>query len=416
MLLPLDLLAAEHCEIKSNSCIEGRETRTINGVEVTNDCWKYSTVYSCYDNEVFFDSCTSLQSNNLCQQSSATNCILQDSGTCIKYESGYTCDSQFAVTEGITLIDTIKEISNEYIDSSACDIYADNSQCVFEESNCIDDQAEKIIDGLSVTKECWKYEDSYECKSDSFTDNCAQYDASCVFQSKTCLVQNDGECSHYERIYQCQEEGSHVDNNTLICGTQTYCINGECADATYEGESELASSIAQLKVATEAGNELDKDNLSIFPGQQMSCDKAAFGYNACCSNDGIGQDLGLASCKPEEKMLIERRKAKQCRYIGSYCAKKKLWTCLEKRSAYCCFDSKISRIVHEQGRPQIDMVWGAAESPNCTGLTPDELSRIDFDEVDLSELYEDFSDVMVDSEDEKQNELIERRVRDAYSN
>ena len=33
--------------------------------------------------------------------------------------------------------------------------------------------------------------------------------------------------------------------------------------------------------------------------------------------------------------------------------------------------------------------WGDPESPECRGLTADELSRIDMSKMDLSELYED---------------------------
>jgi len=87
--------------------------------------------------------------------------------------------------------------------------------------------------------------------------------------------------------------------------------------------------------------------------------------------------------------------SKDCHYIGDYCEKK--WPmvgCVQKAKSYCCFNTKMARIIHEQGRPQLvsfgaDGGWGVASAPNCRGFTPDEFQYLDFSRIDLSEYFED---------------------------
>ena len=87
--------------------------------------------------------------------------------------------------------------------------------------------------------------------------------------------------------------------------------------------------------------------------------------------------------------------SKDCHYIGDYCEKK--WPmvgCVQKAKSYCCFNTKMARIIHEQGRPQLvsfgaDGGWGVPAAPNCRGFTPDEFQYLDFSRIDLSEYFED---------------------------
>ncbi len=89
-----------------------------------------------------------------------------------------------------------------------------------------------------------------------------------------------------------------------------------------------------------------------------------------------------------------------CHYVGSYCKKKwALVGCVQKAKVYCCFNSKLARIVHEQGRPQLKTFngpnggWGTTPDddpgPICRGFTPEEFQMLDFSRIDLSEWYGD---------------------------
>ena len=103
---------------------------------------------------------------------------------------------------------------------------------------------------------------------------------------------------------------------------------------------------------------------------------------------GTGCDQGDIQTGMQEK-------AKDCHYVGDYCEKKwPLVGCVQKAKGYCCFNSKMARIIQEQGRPQLTTfqpngAWGPANSPNCKGFTPEEFQALDFSRIDLSEYFDD---------------------------
>ncbi|SEJ58302.1 Type-1V conjugative transfer system mating pair stabilisation [Azotobacter beijerinckii] len=90
-------------------------------------------------------------------------------------------------------------------------------------------------------------------------------------------------------------------------------------------------------------------------------------------------------CEKKEFELGAKKETRQCSYVGSYCASKVLGTCVEKREAYCCFSSVVGRIIQEQGRPQLGLDFGDPERPVCDALTVEQLGRIDWSRIDLSE-------------------------------
>ena len=65
---------------------------------------------------------------------------------------------------------------------------------------------------------------------------------------------------------------------------------------------------------------------------------------------------------------------------------KKLLLFTKKTNRYCCFNSILARIIHEQGRPQLGMLWGGGNSPlYCRGFSVQELASLDFSQMDLTE-------------------------------
>ncbi|MEA1053972.1 conjugal transfer protein TraN, partial [Lamprobacter modestohalophilus] len=74
-----------------------------------------------------------------------------------------------------------------------------------------------------------------------------------------------------------------------------------------------------------------------------------------------------------------------CHYVGSYCDSEILGICIEKQKAFCCFNTPLARIINEQAYPQLGRGWGEPEHPNCRGLSLQELERLDWSRIDLSE-------------------------------
>lgn len=90
-------------------------------------------------------------------------------------------------------------------------------------------------------------------------------------------------------------------------------------------------------------------------------------------------------CSKKELELGAQRQLRSCSKVGTYCKKKVLGACIEKRTSFCCFSSPLTRILQEQIRPQLGMNFGRAKSPNCSGLPIDQLDRVDWDRVNLDE-------------------------------
>jgi conjugal transfer mating pair stabilization protein TraN len=99
--------------------------------------------------------------------------------------------------------------------------------------------------------------------------------------------------------------------------------------------------------------------------------------------------LNLSGCNGEDQTLAQKRAKGLCVEVGSFCAEKVLGVCLRKKTSFCCFDSKMSRIFHEQGRRQLGLGFGNGEIPHCRGFSIEELQRIDFSKIDFSEIHQD---------------------------
>ena len=80
-----------------------------------------------------------------------------------------------------------------------------------------------------------------------------------------------------------------------------------------------------------------------------------------------------------------KRELKACHNVGGYCKSKVLGWCIEKRDAYCCFNTPLARILNEQIRPQLGRGWGSAKNPDCKGINVQDFSRVDWSRVNLDE-------------------------------
>ncbi|MBY0239987.1 MAG: conjugal transfer protein TraN, partial [Burkholderiaceae bacterium] len=100
----------------------------------------------------------------------------------------------------------------------------------------------------------------------------------------------------------------------------------------------------------------------------------------------------MLSCSSAEGQLAMKEGAHLCRSIGTWCSKcirvlGKCVSCIEHTTSKCCFNSVLARIINEQGRAQLGMGWGTAQSPACGGFSVAQLQALDFSRMDLSEFY-----------------------------
>jgi conjugal transfer mating pair stabilization protein TraN len=101
----------------------------------------------------------------------------------------------------------------------------------------------------------------------------------------------------------------------------------------------------------------------------------------------------LAGCDQQDMETGMLKGSGMCHEIGSYCSSSILGVCIQKARGHCCFNTKLGRILQEQGRPQLgafsQLGWGTPKEPYCRGFTTQEFQALDFSRMDLSEYYEE---------------------------
>nr|WP_241391395.1 MULTISPECIES: type-F conjugative transfer system mating-pair stabilization protein TraN [Serratia]ULG12060.1 conjugal transfer protein TraN [Serratia entomophila]ULG12421.1 conjugal transfer protein TraN [Serratia entomophila]ULG15890.1 conjugal transfer protein TraN [Serratia proteamaculans]ULG19658.1 conjugal transfer protein TraN [Serratia proteamaculans] len=250
-----------------------------------------------------------------------------------------------------------------------------------------------VVEGkpYSIYQACWKWQDTYLTQTES-EGTCGEYmrDSACTVSSSVCADSVEGFCVSQKVTYSCERK---KEGNGKLCGGEFFCTDGSCAQAQTGTSNMFGQAVSVLAAVAAAGEdvaELNGENIRAFTGEGKSCKKFAAGFNNCCKDSGWGQDIGLSSCSSDEKALGKAKEKLLTVYVGEYCSKKVLGVCLEKKRGYCVFESKLARIVQEQGRrDQLGVGFGSGSSPECRGITVDELQKLDFGVMDFSDFYSD---------------------------
>jgi len=124
--------------------------------------------------------------------------------------------------------------------------------------------------------------------------------------------------------------------------------------------------------------------------------------------------LTMFLCSNDEKLLDVKDRMGLCHYVGTYCSDKILGVCTSKRKSYCCFESKLSRILQEQGRAQLAMSWGTAKNPDCEGFTVEEFQQLDLSQMDFTEVYDEFVDAAKVPDEVETSIEIQNKIEEYY--
>jgi type-F conjugative transfer system mating-pair stabilization protein TraN len=288
-------------------------------------------------------------------------------------------------------VHTFKEIPIYILeDKNNCDDLegkADTGACEYSYKKCVEGEQTRIVNGTPIHAKCWAEEAVYQCRT-SETDECNQWvKKGCVQVGSKCLTYLEkGHCIKWQQTYECSSGKRQLPIMTLT-GEKPFCLDGNCIDQTWNGNGDMVEALSKLAIFKEMQKGLDAKAGIVFKGRSLGCSRVPAGFKDCCKIKGWGQDIKLASCSPEEKDLVTQRKLNKCLMIGTYCADKVLGVCTRKKTTYCCYPSKLSKIINVQGKKQLGMSFGNAEHPECGGLTLDEINRIDFSKLDLTELF-----------------------------
>ncbi|MEM7687601.1 MAG: conjugal transfer protein TraN [Pseudomonadota bacterium] len=331
------------------------------------------------------------------------------------YVDVYSCDAPVPGWNAREV--NTKRISSEALDESACQATTSNGSCALETETCIAPNETRIVDGLSVTRPCWEWERSYQCTAARPANDCGALDArsECNFSHDDCLsFDPDGTtCNVHDRWYQCTAPGGAAPSEDFICDGDLYCIDGECISVARQASTEFKDAMVAVQTMGELRDDFDPDNLTLFAGENLSCSKKLFGLSNCCSGKGIPLVTPFL-CSAEDRLVDQKDDEGLCHKVGTYCSSKVLGICTAKKQSYCCFSSKLTRILQEQGRAQLGKPWGKPKTPDCTGFEVAEFQQLNLAAMDFSEVYEEFAAAARLPDEIETSMLIQQRIADYY--
>lgn len=330
------------------------------------------------------------------------------------------CDE---MVPGAALLGTVAaQAIDERRDESACAGQMGEPACALQSEVCTSSEpVTRAVDGISITRPCWAWERAYQCNRTGQANDCAELDgnAACSFVREDCLTE-EVPCPTVDRVYRCPLPPAPSAEKQFICDGDIYCIGGECETIDRQPNAEFRDAVVALNAAAQAGREFDADTLSLFKGERETCRKKVFGLLNCCAGKAFplipGANLLVAlGCNSEELLLHQRDATGLCAYVGSYCSDSVLGICVTKKKVYCCFESKLSRILQEQGRPQLNKPWDKPKRETCQGFSIEEFARLDLSRMDFSEVYAEFQGAAKLPEELGTVETMQQKIADYYA-
>ena len=375
------------CSKLSRICVEGPETRTISGYPVTRSCWKYESKYDCISQN-YVDDCTDLIDQGCAQIGSTcvdyvddnpSKCSLYEQtyqcriasgatrtitdcggqtycvdGTC--FDAGYTPDGDFAMA--VTGIEALREAGN-YMDPDTLTLFNGHA------SDC------RVTLGIFS---CCKNntQGSNQANSNMMTDLGISAVKSFASESVSYL----GSRYVYDSLFQSDAPNILVNGFASLIGD-----GGSVADMTFTpsiGYFGLSVSYGGATAGMAWSSQLGSS------GFYVGFDPTSFAISIA-----IYVITELISCDQDEQILGMKRGQNLCVHVGTYCSKKVLGVCVQKKQGHCCFNSRIARLIASSGRAQLGKSWGKPKNPDCGGLTPAELLMVDFSQINFTEVVGD---------------------------
>jgi hypothetical protein len=284
-------------------------------------------------------------------------------------------------------------------------------ECKKIRTECIDVKPKKFGSHppfLTLKRPCWKRKIFYRCNIPQGDNDCDKIPKNC---SKIGSEFIDFLGQHAVEVHQFRCQRIVIENKThkKSIGYQS-TSNGD-----YQKNNDIGDAIAGLNIAKEITTgfrgEARGFKAAFFAGEALACTSKP---KQCCA-DSKSFWRKLTGCRESEQRLAMGIAKGVCHEVGTYRVKNSL---LQKighvdKKGYCCFPSKLSRIIQEGARSQLQLSWGAPESPNCRALTISEIQRIDWSGIDFREVAKD---VMEKAKNTPVSPALQQMIQNQLSN
>ncbi|MEO1944258.1 MAG: conjugal transfer protein TraN, partial [Candidatus Thioglobus sp.] len=318
-------------------------------------------------------------------------------------------------------------ISRTWSDTCAKDMpLLKSGSCQLQGKVCTDTTPSKMINGIKVASSCWRQESAYHCGT-SNVDTCSPYKKQGCQQIATkCSSHANGMCSAFSETWSCKTKQTAGD--ALVCANSIYCLDGSCQKIDDQQNKDFADGVTKLSSVSSGAEDVKKQaakggatpsTIRMFTGRPAECRDMTLGIMNCCNDTGWAKGI-ITHCNDQEKDLGENKeKGDLVVYTGTYCHTKHLWWCWEHRKSYCIFPSRIAYDVQVDGRgKQLHRGFGGGGNPDCSGITADEMEKLNFNKIDFSDISSTIaknSKAKLPNHDSQSNE-VQQRIKKMISN
>lgn len=349
--------------VTASTCVDGPSTKTVQGKPVFAECWEYRSTYSC-GNGPTQDECAPLVSRGCTlSSSSCVQSVPGDTTACGIYQDTYQCPKAAGTTT---------QVSN-----------CTPTQTAAEQPSSAQDFV-RTVTYLEAAREAGRYLDPETMKVfKGFSGKC---DRRLFGLVNCCKGGGSGGASVMNNLSMAQSAGTAYQ---AVFSTYTY-------DALFASSAPNWALTAFSTIAEAGGGAAASTGFSSAVAGLASGNITFMQFLSSLSWMWwvaviifIIQISGILDCPESSQVLMLKRDAHLCHDLGEYCSERLpvFNTCVKHTRGYCCFNSRLSRLINEQGRRQLGMSFGSAEHPRCDGFTIAQLQSLDFSRMDLTEFY-----------------------------
>ncbi|MEF8731244.1 MAG: conjugal transfer protein TraN [Candidatus Accumulibacter meliphilus] len=391
------LSESSNCVHAAHTCTDNTPCKTINGLQVCLDsvsplpegaqragdsCWAWSEDYTCAATALS-DDCQELIDRGCTQVGS--DCVDRlPSGACDLNERTYSCQTSPAVQTQRTVCDQAA-----FCQGGGC----------FDTSHPADQDFGKVLATLEAAREAGVYGGDQRLFT-GVTEQCRKK----LFGLVNCCKKGGGGAAKSNNaLMSAAIQGAYAGGQLAVNAGSKYVF-----DFMYPQYAGYLEAGAKAMISSEVlftptnfqpsfsfyGLTLSTGTMTsgllggpIFSIGQLGSFNFYFDPYSLAVAVALELLSDLLSCDQTEQLLAMHRDANLCVAVGSFCSARVpiIRTCIEQTQSYCCFNSRLARLINEQGRGQIGKSWGSGRHPDCSGFTPAEFERLDFSQIDLGE-------------------------------
>lgn len=416
---------ATPCKVQNgtNVCLQGVPITIGSGIaRIPESCWQYASTYSCLD-EASFDDCKQHRDRG-CVQVGSTCSYKTPTGICTVFDQTYQCQLTQPTTSTTT-------------DCSTATICSNGNCWATPQSNYGQDFGSAMA-GMEIARQASVYKDCDASGNCTFFKGVGSQCNEGYFGSGmgNCCMTSGVQASDHSVA---QSAGMSLAMSAGVAGTQAagnaiaqwtysylYSSNPEflwdlmsssstamnlagdaSSGALFGGATFGAFGFSVGSAAAGAGGLTGGAGTMVlydFSAGAAVAGEAVAGYGAAGATTASNTVLmfnpyvfaaivaymvitEMMKCSEDEQVLSLKRGTNLCVQADRWCSQKvPLVGCVRHSQSYCCYNSLLAKAINVQGRAQVGRpIGGGQGSPDCSGLTLDEMQRIDFSRVDFSE-------------------------------